>query len=89
MKHIIKENHNPYPNEIGYPFSLPRQCNSSPEIVKFKCPVCAQALGEEWYYDSCEEIRLLGKKIAKEIVQDHNLDLEIEYLEEMQRGKGT
>ena len=89
MNNFIDDNDSPYRNEIGYPFFLSRECNSNPEFVKFKCPACGHALGEDEYYVSCEEIRTLGNRIAKHIVQEHISDLDIEYLKEIQRGKGT
>lgn len=89
MNNFIEENDSPYRKEIGYPFSLSRECHSNPEFVKFKCPACGHGLGEEEYHVSCEEIRTLGNKIAKRIVQEHIGNLDNEYLEDIQRGKGT
>jgi len=83
----MEENNSPYRKEIGYPFSLSRECNSNPEFVKFKCPVCGHALGEDKYYDVCEEVALAANEIAKRIVEERIIELESEYLREIQRGE--
>lgn len=55
------------------------------ETVRFKCPCCRHFLVDEEYYDACEEIRVQANQIAKQIVQEHIVELEIGYLRDIKR----
>jgi hypothetical protein len=55
------------------------------EIVKFKCPACGHLTQEEQYYDACEEVRILANQIAKQIIEVHISELEIDVSETIKR----
>jgi len=55
------------------------------EIVKFKCPACGHMTQEEQYYDACEEVRMLANQIAKQIIEVHISEVEIEVSETIKR----
>ena len=57
------------------------------KVIKFKCVVCGNPLGEEQYYIAYEELRNVANHIAKKMLQEHISELEVEHLNEIQGAK--
>jgi len=51
-------------------------------ITKFKCVACSRSLREDEYYVAYEELRRAANHIAKQILEEHLVELEIDCVQE-------